>query len=488
MMEIRTIATTKKAACTIHTKTISTAVNLPALSQLYSQLAGPAILGGNSAKDRDNRFSYWAAEPKEIFEFNDGDTEPFLKLGRLLNKYQLKEQTENTSDSEQECQSAKMFYGGWIGYFAYELGRYIEKIPATVSDDLKLPLIRLGFYDKVIAYDHVEELFIISVLRIEGDTESPWEKIAELEGRLAMAKEIEVRPGEFLDIETADFSLVKCNMSKDYYLRTADKIKRYIYDGEVYQINFSLRYECEQKAEPVQFFHWQNQYNPAGYAAFLGADNFHIVSASPEMFITINGRDIITKPIKGTRPRFAGGRQNPEAEKINAANFAELVDSPKELAELNMIVDLERNDLARICKPGTRGVITQRTIETFPTVFHAVATIGGQLRDEVDFCDVLRAMFPGGSITGAPKIRAMEIIDETEPTARSVYTGSIGYIGIDGNVCLNIAIRTAIIAGQKIYIQAGGGIVADSQPESEWQECITKARALIAGTIAINKY
>jgi para-aminobenzoate synthetase component 1 len=152
-----------------------------------------------------------------------------------------------------------------------------------------------------------------------------------------------------------------------------------------------------------------------------------------------------------------------------------------------MIIDLERNDVAKICKPGTRTVIQPRTIETYPTVFHAVATVAGQLRDGITFCDVLKAMFPGGSITGAPKIRSMEIIDETEPTARSIYTGSIGYIGIDGNVCLNIAIRTIIITAQKAFVQTGGGIVADSDPEAEWQETITKARALLAGITSVQR-
>jgi len=170
-----------------------------------------------------------------------------------------------------------------------------------------------------------------------------------------------------------------------------------------------------------------------------------------------------------------------QARQINARNFNELLNSEKEQAELNMIIDLERNDIARICRPGTRSVVQPRTIETYPTVFHAVATVAGRLREEINFCDVLKALFPGGSITGAPKIRSMEIIDETEPTARGVYTGSIGFIGIDGSACLNIAIRTIIIKDWKAYAQAGGGIVADSEPEAEWAETIVKARALLAG-------
>jgi para-aminobenzoate synthetase component 1 len=166
---------------------------------------------------------------------------------------------------------------------------------------------------------------------------------------------------------------------------------------------------------------------------------------------------------------------------INKINFRELVESEKDQAELNMIIDLERNDLTRFCKYGTIKVTQPRTIEEYPTVYHAVSTIEARLRENIKFSDILRGSFPGGSITGAPKIRSMEIIDELEPTCRGVYTGSIGFIGIDGSVCLNIAIRTIIIKDNTAYAQSGGGIVADSDPESEWQEMITKARALIAG-------
>jgi para-aminobenzoate synthetase component 1 len=200
------------------------------------------------------------------------------------------------------------------------------------------------------------------------------------------------------------------------------------------------------------------------------------------MFITMCDDVIRTKPIKGTRPRFSQkDRVASQVKQLNTGNYNELLHSEKEQAELNMIVDLERNDVAKICVPGTRKVVQPRTIETYPTVFHAVATIAGRLREEISFCDVLKAMFPGGSITGAPKIRAMEIIDETEPTARGVYTGSIGFIGVDGNACLNIAIRTIIIKNGRAFAQTGGGIVADSKPEAEWQETITKVKALLAG-------
>jgi para-aminobenzoate synthetase component 1 len=205
------------------------------------------------------------------------------------------------------------------------------------------------------------------------------------------------------------------------------------------------------------------------------------------MFITIQDGFIKTKPIKGTRPRLT---EQGEGKRINAKNFDELLSSEKEQAELNMIIDLERNDVARICRPGTRAVIQPRTIEAYPTIFHAVATVGGQLREDVTFCDVLDAMFPGGSITGAPKIRAMEIINRLEPTVRGVYTGSIGFIGLNGSPLeagLNIAIRTIIITAGRAFVQTGGGIVADSDPQAEWDETLTKARALLAGINSVQR-
>jgi para-aminobenzoate synthetase component 1 len=437
-------------------------------------LKNPSILGANIARKDAGRFSYWAACPKEVFEFPAGQNDPFAKLQKALDKYKLE-------DDQETALPKGIFHGGWMGYFSYELGRYIEKLPETTIDDLQMPLIRLCFYDRFIAYDHLEETFRLIALQLPEDSEKPQEKLATLEKLLADSEKLHISSPLPADIENIDFSQIRCNMSREYYLDEFEKIKRYIYDGDVYQINFSQRFECDYQASPIALFHWQNHYNPSPYAAYIDTGSFQIVSASPEMFITIEDGIISTKPIKGTRPRVS---EIGEGEKINAKNFDELVRSDKEQAELNMIVDLERNDIARICEPGTRKVVQPRTIESYPTVFHAVATVAGQLRKVITFCDILKAMFPGGSITGAPKIRSMEIIDETEPTARGVYTGSIGYVGLDGSVSLNIAIRTIIINNQKAFAQTGGGIVADSDPEAEWNETITKARALLAGITA----
>lgn len=464
----------KTLVCRLHYRKLTCDVELSALSEVISKLPYATILGGNPSKENADGFSYWMASPKEVFEFSTGQTEPFEELQKVLNKYK----------PAADPLPKGMFPGGWLGFFGYELGRYIEPIPQA-ADDLRVPLIRLCFYDRIIAYDHCKKTFWLIALELEDDTEAAQQKLSFLAGLLNKARTVPVPMPPPADIENIDFAQIRSNMTKDYYLRAFDKIKRHIYDGDVYQINFSQRFDCEYSARPIDLFHWQNCHNPSPYAAYIDAGDFQIVSASPEMFITINDRIISTKPIKGTRKRYEDA--SIAAGRLNAENFQQLLTSEKEKAELNMIIDLERNDIARICKPGTRKVTQPRTIETCPTVFHAVATVAGELRDDVGFCDVLKAMFPGGSITGAPKIRAMQIINEIEPTARGIYTGSIGFLGLDGSVCLNIAIRTIIIKNNTAYVQTGGGIVADSDPMAEYDETITKARALLAGIAAVNR-
>ncbi|MCK4913222.1 MAG: anthranilate synthase component I family protein [Planctomycetes bacterium] len=467
------LKTEKAVFCKPHYRKIQASINLSAISELFSCLENPSILGGNSSKINADKFSYWAAKPKEIFEFQAGQKEPFKKLQQVLDKYKL---DENSKLKLPEG----IFCGGWLGFFSYELGRYIEKLPQTTINDLEMPLIRLCFYDRLIAYDHKNDNFWLIALQLPDEVETHHEKLDGLEKLLLKSQKIHIPEFISANFDNIDLANIKCNMSKDYYLQTVEKIKTYIYNGDVYQVNFSQRFDCDFNGKSIKLFHWQNRYNPSPYAGYIGSDNFQIVSASPEMFLTINDGLISTKPIKGTRPRINESIRD-------AKNFKELFESEKEKAELNMIIDLERNDIAKICQPGTRKVIQQRTIESHPTVFHAVATIAGQLQAKTTICDILKAVFPGGSITGAPKIRSMEIIDETEPTERGVYTGSIGFIGIDGNVCLNIAIRTIIIRAQKAFVQVGGGIVADSQPQAEWDETITKAKALLAGIKSVEQ-
>ncbi len=450
---------TKK--CRLVCKKVSLQIELDKLIQHFSSLDNPAILGGAEFNSERNRYSYFAAEPLEIFECLADEKEPFGKLRAVLSKYRLKDGIDG------------VFTGGWLGFFSYCLNRFIENIPAA-NDDINLPLIRLCFYDKVICFDHLENCFYLFALEFAGDGDK---KIAQLKTCLEAAANGGPTPNIKLGAKRTDETFVS-NMTKDYYLGAIAKTKKHIYDGDVYQINFSQRFSADFCAEPYKLFLWQNKFNPSPYSAFIDAGDYKIVSASPELFININNGAIMTCPIKGTRPR-AGD------EAADEKNYNELITNEKEKAELDMIIDLERNDLGRICRPGTIKVVKRRDIETFATVFHAVATIQGQLKEEIDFTDCLKAIFPGGSISGAPKISAMKIINTLEPTARGLYTGCIGWFDLKDNACLNIAIRTIIIKDNIAYAQTGGGIVADSNAESEWNETLIKAKALLAGIKAV---
>lgn len=443
------------------------------LSKVFSRLEGTVILGGNKNSLWNSGYSYWTACPRYVFEFYPGQSNPFEKLDNLLERFTLRDKPADFPDG--------IFCGGWAGFFGYELGRYIEYLPGQAGYDLPIPIIRLGFYDKLICYDHAKDEFILTALQPAGEPDAG-EKIESLKEILARAESEKAAALTGGQSDDFDFSSVKSNMSEEYYLKSLEKIRRYIYDGEVYQVNFSRRFETDFTAEPIDLFLWENRYNPSGFSGYIDGGDYRIVSASPEMFVTVRGRQISTKPIKGTRRRFSSEDKTDE----NAKNYNELLHCEKEKAELNMIIDLERNDLGRICEYGTIKVTQPRTVETYPTVFHAVATVSGRLRKETGLSDILRGMFPGGSITGAPKIRSMEVIDELEPTARGVYTGNIGFVGVDGSVCLNIAIRTVIINRGKGYVQVGGGIVADSDPYAELDETFAKGKALMEGIKSIS--
>ncbi len=468
--------------CRLYAQKSSQTVNLNNLSQIVSAMENPSILGANTDRLRSHRYSYWGFSPVEIFEFLSCDSDPFSQLDTIIDKYNLASKSDSLPPD--------VFCGGWIGYFGYELGRFIEKVPQNSIDDLDLPLIRLCFYDKFIAIDHLDNCFWLMALALDGDTKTIDSKLNDLENALTKASvaTCQNKPKNH-DGKSIDISQFKPNMTKGDYFSAIAKIKKYIYDGWVYQINFSQRFDCDFASSAIDLFHWQNKHNPCSGSGYIDCETFQIISTSPELFIDISSktRKITTCPIKGTRPRLNSAASNlsGDIESINAKNLHDLAKSDKEQAELNMIIDLERNDLGRICQYGSIAVTQPRTIEEYPTVFHALASISGTLRDEITFSDILKAIFPGGSITGAPKISAMEIIDQLEPTCRGVYTGAIGFLGLDGSANFNIAIRTIITKNSRAFVQTGGGIVADSIVENEWDETITKASALLAGITAI---
>jgi para-aminobenzoate synthetase component 1 len=453
---------------------VQSPVSVAALSQIVLRQPRPTILGGNFAVER---FSLFAANPIEIATLHKGHTNALQWLEQTLSRYRLADTIHRPVDN--------IACPGWIGYFSYDLGRHIERIPTLAVDDLQMPLINLAFYDAMIVYDHRTNQTWLAAVEFSGQPETLEQKFTRLEQWIALSQKmtLELPPqGHAADIADIHQNFT-VNLSQREYFACLDKIHQHILDGDVYQINLSQRFTCPFDASPASLFLWQNTYNPSPFAAYLTADDWAIVSASPELFLRIDGREILTRPIKGTRPRKLC-ECNAEAKDFNRRHYEDLLHSDKEKAELAMIVDLERNDLARVCTPGTRHVRQHRVIEAYPTVFHAFGEIAGTLPRENDpalFCNILRATFPGGSITGAPKIRAMEIIEQLEPTRRGVYCGSIGHIGLDFNAALNIAIRTIIVKDRQAFAQTGGGIVADSDPQAEWNETLTKAGALLQG-------
>ncbi|MCD4830316.1 MAG: aminodeoxychorismate synthase component I [Anaerohalosphaeraceae bacterium] len=455
-------------SCKVEARKISCKVELEKLSKVFAKLENSLILGGGNFASKQNTYSYFAAQPIEIFQLENSDTNHFEKIQAAINKYKL------TSANNSELPSG-IFACGWAGYFSYDLGRAVEDVPQIAVNDLEMPFVRLCFYDKVICYDHKKEVFWLLAAEFDGASEKAREKISSLETILqsSLREKTDVQFAS-LDISRKPIEKFSVNMSQDDYFDALAKIKKYIYDGDVYQINFSQRFCYDFAGAAIDLYLWQNKFNPSPFAAFIDSDDFQIVSASPELFIKTDGRKIVTRPIKGTRPRGNDADKN-----VRMRN--ELIANEKEKAELDMIIDLERNDFGRICEYGSIEVSQRRKIEDYATVMHAVADVKGVLREEINFSDLLKAVFPGGSITGAPKVSAMGIIEQLEPTQRGLYTGSIGYISLDENVCLNIAIRTIIIKGSKAFAQAGGGIVADSQPRAEWDESLDKAKALLEG-------
>jgi para-aminobenzoate synthetase component 1 len=387
---------------------------------------------------------------------------PFDVLGELLRTY--------TVDGSR---SPVPFMGGAVGYFSYDLCHFIEKLPTQAKDDLNLPECYLGFYDAIAAFDHLEgKTYLIANGFPELDEvkrrQRAEARINELRNMVMLA------PPPVIAQETAAAKTKKlqANFSHTGYLEAVAKAREYICAGDIFQVNLSQRLEVDINIESYELYKRLRKINPAPFANYFNFEGVNIVGASPERFLKLRGDWIETRPIKGTKPR---GR-TPKEDKTLAESLKKSV---KDRAENIMIVDLERNDIGRVCRYGTVKVKELAILETYPTVFHLTSTVVGQLREGKNAIDLLKATFPGGSITGAPKVRAMEIIDELEPTCRSVYTGSLGYLSFSGDMDLNIVIRTFIVKDNRVYFQVGGAIVYDSEPEAEYIETLDKGRALI---------
>lgn len=399
-------------------------------------------------KSKDDKIDITEGEQTNTYYGN-----PLDKLKEIFAQYKMNYRTEIP------------FVGGLVGYLSYDLCHYIEKLPRIAVDDVQIPDCYFGIYDGVIIIDHQEDTVYIAALGIRG---SAVQRVDSIEKMIVTAEQSGVSVQVEMNPQKIDF---KANMSKEMYLKAIQKIREYIRAGDIYQANFTQRFECTFEGAPYDLYAKLRTINPAPFASLINFGEGMIVSSSPERFIQIKDRIIETRPIKGTRPR---GKTPEEDQK----NRQDLLTSEKDQAELLMIVDLERNDLGRVSKTGTVKVTELFHLEEYATVYHLVSTIVGEMREDCDVVDCIKAAFPGGSITGAPKIRAMEIIDELEPTQRNIYTGSIGYIGFNGDTDLNIVIRTIVCKDGKAYFQVGGGIVWDSDAEMEYEETLHKGRAL----------
>lgn len=366
------------------------------------------------------------------------------------------------------------FCGGLVGYFGYDTVRYIEPRLAHCPnpDPLGLPDILLMVSDEVVVFDNLSgKLYII----LHVDPTEPYAFPRGQQRLDAIAQQLRDtcpaygHPHDPVNVDENDF---KSTFSRESYMDAVARIKEYIVDGDVMQVVPSQRMSIRcHLSEPLDIYRALRMLNPSPYMFYFDLDDFHIVGSSPEILVRLEDNEVTVRPIAGTRPRGVD-------EKSDQALEAELLSDPKELAEHLMLIDLGRNDVGRVAGTGSVTLTDKMVIERYSHVMHIVSNVTGRLRNDLSAIDVLRATFPAGTVSGAPKIRAMEIIDELEPVKRGIYAGAVGYLAWNGNMDTAIAIRTAVIKDKMLHIQAGGGIVADSLPEAEWEETLNKRRAM----------
>ncbi|SNR71315.1 para-aminobenzoate synthetase component 1 [Methylobacillus rhizosphaerae] len=376
--------------------------------------------------------------------------DPFLLLKQVLKAYP-------------RLASDLPFTGGAIGYFGYDLGRTLEKLPEQAQDAEQIPQMMVGIYDWAVVVDHRRQQTWLICCAITEERKAGWNKLCALFDQ------------PFDEPTQAAFqvtSLVSSNFDENTYARAFEKIQRYIHEGDCYQVNLAQRFQAEAAGDAWAAYRVLRSIGSAPFMAFMNLPQVQILSGSPERFLQVKGLHVETRPIKGTRPRSSDPQED-------ARQAQELLSSLKDRAENLMIVDLLRNDIGKSCAIGSVRADRLFALESYTNVHHLVSVITGKLDDHNEAVDLLRGAFPGGSITGAPKLRAMEIIEELEPNRRGVYCGSIGYIGFDGNMDTNIAIRTAVYSHGRIRFWAGGGIVADSEVDKEYRETWDKASTML---------
>lgn len=414
--------------------------------------------------DQLARHSFIALDPYQTYQAHDPET-----THKILNdlSHQLKTTQLNTIDN------LPPFQGGIAGYISYDCARVFETLPEIAKNDLHIPNIAIGIYDLVVSFDHyTKQAWIISTglpERDEQQTERAQQRLIWAQEQIQNSKNIEVQKQK---IERKN---IESNFTQKEYEHAVTKVINYIKEGDIFEANLSQQFSCSMPKDftPHALFEKLLEHNPAPFAAFINLGDLYILSSSPERFIHIKNNQVEARPIKGTIKRSNDPLEDQQLAEI-------LKNSEKDHAENAMIVDLMRNDLSKICEPHSVIVEKLCGLESFATVHHLVSVITGQLKENMSFKDILMATLPGGSITGAPKIRAMEIIEELEPTRRGIYCGNAFYFGFDQTFDSSILIRTYTIHNNTIRFQAGGAVVLDSNPLLEYEETLTKAAPLIA--------
>ena len=443
-----------------HVVAVEAAIDLEAALVNFAQGPQPFVLESAAVDPTYGRFTILGCDPVHTLSIDHTEPRPLDRLAAWVAAHPACEPPQHVP-----------FAGGFVGYLSYEAGLTIEGIQPTTKRDIPLPALRFALYDSAAVFDHLSRQWYLAAIDWPPpvrDHRPPVEtRLADLRRRLTSTAKLPA-PN---DDEPLCPAPAPCTPRHDY-LAAVERAKRYIEAGDIYQVNLTQRFSTTTTTAPLAIYRRLRLVNPSAYAALLQWDDQAVLSSSPELFLDLRNRHVVTRPIKGTRPRIGD-------ETLDAVRRRELLASDKDHAELTMIVDLLRNDLGRVCEFGTVRVVAPADLEQHPTVYHLVGTIEGRLREGQSWADLLRASFPGGSITGAPKVRAMQIIDELEPLCRSVYCGSIGYIGLDGSMCLNIAIRTMVAHGPNLHVFAGGGIVADSDPHDEYEETLAKAAGML---------
>ncbi|HXN21996.1 MAG TPA: anthranilate synthase component I [Candidatus Dormibacteraeota bacterium] len=452
----------------------------------YLKLASGAryafLLESVEGGEKIARYTFVGANPREVFRYAK-DACVLESEGRLL--WEECHPIEFLRNRMTRYRPVRLpglppFVGGAIGYFSYDMVRLTEHLPARLKDDIGQYDAMMMFYLSVVAFDHVRQrIWIVSNVHTNGagslrsKYDAAAREIATIRGALDKPLETSARPVKKKRKAKKPAQLrVTANVSRGEYLASVRKAKQYIRAGDIFQVVLSQRFSARTDADPFEVYRALRALNPSPYMFFLRLGEISVVGSSPEMLVKVQGRDVFYRPIAGTRPR---GRDEKEDQRLES----ELSSDPKERAEHIMLVDLGRNDLGRVCEYGSVHVEKLLTVERYSHVMHLVSSLHGRLRENVDCFDALMACFPAGTVSGAPKVRAMEIIEEMEQTRRGLYAGGILYLDFSGNLDSCIALRTMVAKNGMAHVQAGGGIVADSSPEGEYQESVNKARAVI---------